>query len=115
MAAFTIIGNGAAGTTAAEQIRERDREGAIRIITDEDTPFYYRIRLNEFLAGDINEDKLRAKGGRVVRGEEHQVGSRHARRGGVTPAVNSSPRNRESRSHTTSFSSRPGVIPSSRP
>ena len=59
---YVIIGNGVAGTTAAENIRKIDKEGNITIVTDEDRAFYYRIRLNEFMSGDITEQDLIAKG-----------------------------------------------------
>jgi nitrite reductase (NADH) large subunit len=58
---YLIIGNGVAGTTAAENIRANDPDGKITIVTDEDLPFYYRIRLNDFLAGEIDEQGLIAK------------------------------------------------------
>jgi nitrite reductase (NADH) large subunit len=58
---YLIIGNGVAGTTAAENIRKQDREGKITIFSDEDLPFYYRLRLNEFISGDISETQLVAK------------------------------------------------------
>ena len=58
---YLIVGNGVAGTTAAENIRKGDKDGNIRIITNEDYPFYYRIRLNEFLSGDLSEKDLNAK------------------------------------------------------
>jgi nitrite reductase (NADH) large subunit len=61
MKTHLIIGNGVAGTTAAEAIRRQDPTGNITILSEEDIPFYYRIRLNEFIAGDIGEDKLSAK------------------------------------------------------
>ncbi len=59
---YMIIGNGVAGTTAAENIRKLDKEGNITIVTDEDFPFYYRVRLNEYISGDITEQGLIAKG-----------------------------------------------------
>jgi nitrite reductase (NADH) large subunit len=59
---YVIIGNGVAGTTAAENIRTTDKEGNITIVTDEDLPFYYRIRLNEYVSGNITEQDLIAKG-----------------------------------------------------
>jgi nitrite reductase (NADH) large subunit len=59
---YVIIGNGVAGTTAAENVRKMDKEGNITIVTDEDLPFYYRIRLNEYVSGDITEQDLIAKG-----------------------------------------------------
>jgi nitrite reductase (NADH) large subunit len=61
MTDYLIIGNGIAGTTAAENIRKNDKESKITIVTDEDLPFYYRIRLNEYISGDITEQDLRAK------------------------------------------------------
>jgi nitrite reductase (NADH) large subunit len=62
MKRYVIIGNGVAGTTAAENIRKGDDQGKITIITDEDLPFYYRVRLNEFVSGDVAEQDLVAKG-----------------------------------------------------
>jgi len=61
MTEYIIIGNGVAGTTAAENIRKNDKDGNITIVTDEDAPFYYRIRLNEYLSGEISEQALNAK------------------------------------------------------
>jgi nitrite reductase (NADH) large subunit len=61
MTQYLIIGNGVAGTTAAEAIRKKDKEGAITIVTDESVPFYWRIQLNEFIAGDVTEEKLSAR------------------------------------------------------
>ena len=58
---YLIIGNGVAGTTAAETIRKQDPTGSITILSEEDIPFYYRIRLNDFIAGEVSEDKLIAK------------------------------------------------------
>jgi NAD(P)H-nitrite reductase large subunit len=61
MANYLIIGNGVAGTTAAENIRKLDKAGKITVVTEESTPFYYRMRLPEFLSGDLTEEKLSAK------------------------------------------------------
>jgi len=61
MSGYLVIGNGVAGTTAAENIRKNDKKGEITIVTDEDTPFYYRLRLNEYIGGDITEQGLTAK------------------------------------------------------
>jgi len=58
---YLIIGNGVAGTTAAENIRKQDKDGSITIVTDEDLPFYWRIQLNEYISGDITEEQLLAK------------------------------------------------------
>lgn len=61
MADYLIIGNGVAGTTAAENIRKLDKAGKITVVTEESTPFYYRMRLPDFISGDLTEDKLRGK------------------------------------------------------
>ncbi|MCX5864397.1 MAG: FAD-dependent oxidoreductase [Deltaproteobacteria bacterium] len=61
MKTYLIIGNGVAGTSAAEAIRQQDPKGNITILSEEDIPFYYRIRLNDFISGDVGEDKLIAK------------------------------------------------------
>ncbi len=61
MSNYLIIGNGVAGTTAAENIRKIDKKGNITIMTGEDLPFYYRIRLNEYISGEIEENDLVAK------------------------------------------------------
>ena len=61
MANYVIIGNGAAGTTAAENIRKLDKTGRITVVTEETVPFYYRTRLPELVSGDLTEDKLNAK------------------------------------------------------
>lgn len=55
---YVIIGNGVAGTTAAENIRKLDSTGGITIITDEASPFYSRIRLIDFLANEVDEKGL---------------------------------------------------------
>jgi nitrite reductase (NADH) large subunit len=61
MTNYVIVGNGVAGTTAAETIRKMDKSGSITMITDEDLPFYYRIRLSEYLSGDLLDRDLVAK------------------------------------------------------
>jgi len=61
MAHYLIIGNGVAGTTAADNIRHNDATGEITIISDEDLPFYYRVRLPDFLGGGITESELIAR------------------------------------------------------
>ncbi len=55
---YLIIGNGIAGTTAAEYIRKHDKEGIVTILTDELLPFYNRVKLIEFIAGELSEQDL---------------------------------------------------------
>ena len=68
---YLIIGNGVAGTTGAESIRKQDKKGNITMVTDEDIPFYYRVRLNEYISGDLTEQDLIAKGERWY--EDHNI------------------------------------------
>lgn len=58
MPRYLIIGNGVAGTTGAESIRKQDKTGAITIITAEALPYYSRIRLPEYIAGEVRESDL---------------------------------------------------------
>ncbi len=58
---YLIIGNGVAGTTAAQAIRHADPAGEITIITEEPHPFYSRIRLIHFLDGSLPKEKLQLK------------------------------------------------------
>lgn len=52
MAAYIIIGNGAASNAAAESIRKLDPTGPIHIFTRERVPFYYVPALPEYVAGE---------------------------------------------------------------
>jgi nitrite reductase (NADH) large subunit len=61
MKKYLVIGNGVAGTTAAENIRQNDATGEIIIVSDENLPFYYRVRLPDYLGGTVAESELIAK------------------------------------------------------
>ena len=61
MKKYLIIGNGVAGTTAADNIRRHDSDGEITIVTDEYLPFYYRVRLPDLLGGSVQESELIAR------------------------------------------------------
>ncbi len=52
---FVIIGDGIAGSTAAETIRERNPDASITVITDEGEPLYNRILIKEFAKGKLPE------------------------------------------------------------
>ncbi len=54
MANYVIVGNGVAGTSAAESIRKRDKDGKIVLFSYEEVPFYYRVRLIDFMAGEVD-------------------------------------------------------------
>lgn len=55
---YVIIGNGIAGLSAAEEIRKNDKDGNIKIITDEKYQTYYRIKLSEAISKDFSDKQL---------------------------------------------------------
>ena len=55
---YVIVGAGVAGMTAAMAIRRLDAEGTIQVLTDEEHPFYARIRLPELLSGSATPGQL---------------------------------------------------------
>lgn len=58
---FVIIGNGIAGTTAAEHIRKADSNASIKLITNEPHTLYNRIALPPFLKKKITQQKVTIK------------------------------------------------------
>lgn len=57
-ARYVIIGNGVAGTTAAEQLRKGDPNARVDLIGAEPYPLYNRVALPPFLKGDVREEKV---------------------------------------------------------
>jgi len=55
---YVIIGNGVAGTTAAETLRKLDANCRIDILTNEAYPLYNRVSLPRFLQGVIPAQKV---------------------------------------------------------
>jgi NADPH-dependent 2,4-dienoyl-CoA reductase/sulfur reductase-like enzyme/pSer/pThr/pTyr-binding forkhead associated (FHA) protein len=55
---YVIVGDGAAGLTAAEEIRRRAPDAAIGIFCDDPNPGYFRAALTNFLLGELREDQL---------------------------------------------------------
>lgn len=55
---YVIIGNGVAGTTAAETLRKNDPNCSIHLITNEPYPLYNRVSLPRFLQGVISEHRV---------------------------------------------------------
>ncbi len=53
-----IIGNSAAGVFAAEAITDRDKDCAITIISDEDSPCYSRCLLPYYISGELSKEEL---------------------------------------------------------
>lgn len=50
---FIVIGASAAGTTAAQYLREKAPKAQITVFTNENYPYYGKPRLSEFLAGEV--------------------------------------------------------------
>ena len=55
---YVIVGNGFAGTTAAEQLRKHDPSCSITLFGDEPYPLYNRISLPPMLRKQIPEEKV---------------------------------------------------------
>jgi NAD(P)H-nitrite reductase large subunit len=55
---YVIVGNGAAGTTAAELIRRQEPASLVTLITDEPYPLYNRVALPRFVKQLVPEDKV---------------------------------------------------------
>lgn len=55
---YLIIGNGAAGLSAAEIIRQRDPQGRITIITNEPYPLYSRPGIAYYIMDQVSERQL---------------------------------------------------------
>ena len=58
---YLIIGNGIAGATAVEILRNEDFATDITLIADDPVPVYYRPALKDYLGGKIREEKLWAR------------------------------------------------------
>ena len=52
-ASYVIIGDGIAGSSAAETLREADPEAAVTVITEEGEALYNRILIKEFAKGKL--------------------------------------------------------------
>lgn len=68
---YAIIGNGAAGISAAEAIRERDKTGSIYMISNEEYPAYNRPMLTKSLAAGLEAEQIAVKDASWY--EENQV------------------------------------------
>jgi NADPH-dependent 2,4-dienoyl-CoA reductase/sulfur reductase-like enzyme/pSer/pThr/pTyr-binding forkhead associated (FHA) protein len=55
---YLIVGDGAAGLTAAEELRRRDGDANVGVFCDEPNPGYFRAALTNFLLGELREDQL---------------------------------------------------------
>jgi NAD(P)H-nitrite reductase large subunit len=55
---YVIIGNGAAGISAAGAIRKHDKKGSITVISDEPYAAYGRPLISYFIKGTVTQDKM---------------------------------------------------------
>ena len=55
---FVILGNGAAGISAAEKLRQLDDGSDITVVSIEDIPVYTKFMLPDYIGGKIAKDKL---------------------------------------------------------
>lgn len=55
---YLIVGDGAAGITAAETLRRIDPSATIGVFSDEANPGYYRAALTNYLLGELRDDQL---------------------------------------------------------
>jgi nitrite reductase (NADH) large subunit len=58
MTRYVIVGGGVAGTTAAQNLRRLDPSGVVILLGDEPSPYYYRPKLWEYLAGTLEATAL---------------------------------------------------------
>lgn len=68
---YVIVGNGFAGTTAAEHLRKIDSSCSITLFTDEPYPLYNRISLPPMLRGQVREEKVMMRD--LARHELHNI------------------------------------------
>ena len=55
---YLIIGDGAAGTTAAQHVRSADPTATITIFSDDPHAAYFRAALTNYLLGELREEQL---------------------------------------------------------
>ncbi len=55
---YIIIGDGAAGTTAAEALRRHDKSATIAILSDDPHAAYFRAALTNYLLGELREEQI---------------------------------------------------------
>ncbi len=55
---YLIIGNGITGLSAAEEVRKRDGTGRIMMISSEELPTYYRVKLSHYISKEFDRESL---------------------------------------------------------
>ena len=57
-ARFVIIGDGAAGLTAAKKLRQKSPLSPITLLSDDPHPAYYRAALTNYLLGELADNQV---------------------------------------------------------
>lgn len=73
---YIIIGNGAAGLFATQEIRKNDKDGSILIISEEKYPTYFRTKLSELIPKEFEVEDILVK--KESRYEENKIDQRLA-------------------------------------
>lgn len=55
---YVVLGNGAAGTSAAERLRQNDPDASITVVAAESHPLYSRVALPRYVRGQIPEAQV---------------------------------------------------------
>jgi nitrite reductase (NADH) large subunit len=55
---YLIVGDGAAGLSAAQTLRRLDRSATIALLSEDPNPAYFRAALTNFLLGELREDQI---------------------------------------------------------
>lgn len=55
---YVIIGDGAAGLSAAQQLRKRDQASSITVVSADPHPAYYRAALTNYLLGELRDEQV---------------------------------------------------------
>lgn len=58
---YLIIGNGIAGLSATEEIRKKDENATILIVSEEKPSTYWRTRLSDLISKDFTDDEIFVK------------------------------------------------------
>jgi len=77
---YVIIGNGPAGVSAIERIRDIDTESKIILISQENNPPYSRIMTPEYMTGEVDEADIFIRGAGDVFYAQHQIETRLGRK-----------------------------------
>jgi NADPH-dependent 2,4-dienoyl-CoA reductase/sulfur reductase-like enzyme/pSer/pThr/pTyr-binding forkhead associated (FHA) protein len=55
---YAIVGDGAAGMTAAQNLRRIDAAASITVISDDPNPTYFRAALTNYLLGELRDEQI---------------------------------------------------------